>query len=1032
MAHNLSANEVLEACRTLKGSVLRQEIYGLDGSPSSANPYSIKESRFSVDLLQPEDGAADYPAVFIPQELETVNVHLERIESLNDARLTHEITLKTIVFGNVLQSASVAYGRRSNTGCSSLPSQSDLEKQRQMIVSLQEGSVTNAVGLDSSSLLDTRGLPIVYESRTFQLHSVQLPSSRLFYSQSDIASIVTTSVQSAELPYYDTNASSQPATAVLRRKLKHSKQQYLANDLVTPLPFGTIQSLGIPYQSFTLATTQDQMRRAIIAPGKLTETEMNNIMQVDGKFLRINDEWWIASGRAFFAPTSRQNELSFAKEHFFLPHRFANVFDLATSSTTTNVTYDEFDLHVVDTSDALKNRVTAGIRSLQDESQPLLSSSLDYRVLRPSIIMDENGNQTRLAYDAMGLASATAVMGKPNPQDPNGESLEGDSLLKIEGDVDTSTITAFFANPTQPGLAQSILGTASTRTIHDPMRYYQSASASPPPTTVKPPVSATITRELHNSMSQSSPVQIALVCSDGAGRPIQTKKLIDPGSLSDETGPPNADPKWLTSGWTIFDNKGDPVRRYEPFYSVTHEFEFGNQVGVSPTTFYDSLGRVVAVLAPDHTWEKTARGVWHQEMWSQGDTISATDPRNDPDVGSYFRRLPLPSSSPIGTPSPLFWPTWAASRLNGSLGPEEKKAAENAMVCADTKDTVYTDATGTGFVSIKINRSKRSDGSLQDEQVIMRSETDVEGYLIKITDPLDRVVLKNEYDMAGHALRSQSMESGGRWAIADVSGQLLHSWNERDHFSSTFDQLRRLVDSRLHNSAGSIVVLGRNEYGESETFLTAIQRNVRGRPIRAYDQAGSVTTSACDFKGNTNKLGRKVAKEYKQDIDWSSPSTVPMLQATYEFETTFDALNRATSVSLPDNARVQTSYDPCSRVSKVAARLSASDPMLDYLQSVTHNAKGQRTSLQYGNGTRMSCHYDPFTQHVRKLTHTRNAADFPDDSPVTPPPGWSGSQIQNLNFFYDPVGNISGMRDDAQQSIFFNGAQGGSVPEFYV
>ena len=321
------------------------------------------------------------------------------------------------------------------------------------------------------------------------------------------------------------------------------------------------------------------------------------------------------------------------------------------------------------------------------------------------------------------------------------------------------------------------------------------------------------------------------------------------------------------------------------------------------------------------------------------------------------------------------------------------------MICADTKRTVHIDARGAGFVSVQSNRSKRSDGSVQDEQLTTRSEIDIEGNIISITDPLDRVVYKSEYDMAGHVLYAQSMEGGGRWAIADVSGQLLHSWNERDHFSSTFDQLRRLVDSRLQKSGGSTIVIGHTEYGESEPFQSAIQRNVRGRAVRAYDQAGLVTTSACDFKGNAIKLGRKVAKEYKQDIDWTSPSTVPLLQTSYEFETIFDALNRATLVTLPDNARVQTSYDSCSRVAKVGARLSSADSMVDYLQSVTHNAKGQRTGIQYGNGTKMSCHYDPLTQHVRNLVHTRSASDFPNDNPGTPPTGWSGSQIQNLNFF---------------------------------
>ena len=39
-------------------------------------------------------------------------------------------------------------------------------------------------------------------------------------------------------------------------------------------------------------------------------------------------------------------------------------------------------------------------------------------------------------------------------------------------------------------------------------------------------------------------------------------------------------PRWIGSGWTIYDNKGQPVRQYEPFFSATHRFEFGVAVGI--------------------------------------------------------------------------------------------------------------------------------------------------------------------------------------------------------------------------------------------------------------------------------------------------------------------------------------------------------------------------------------------------------------------------------------------------------------------
>ena len=53
------------------------------------------------------------------------------------------------------------------------------------------------------------------------------------------------------------------------------------------------------------------------------------------------------------------------------------------------------------------------------------------------------------------------------------------------------------------------------------------------------------------------------------------------------------------------------------------------------------------------------------------------------------------------------------------------------------------------------------------------------------------------------------------------------------------------------------------------------------------------------------------------------------------------------------------------------------------------------------------------------LLTKRDAAAFPDDCPTPQPANWPGCQIQNLAYTYDPVGNITTIRDNAQQTIFF-------------
>jgi hypothetical protein len=92
-------------------------------------------------------------------------------------------------------------------------------------------------------------------------------------------------------------------------------------------------------------------------------------------------------------------------------------------------------------------------------------------------------------------------------------------------------------------------------------------------------------------------------------------------------GGPIINRRWVGTGWTIFNNKGKPVRQYEPFFSDTQQFEF-HVNGVSPTLFYDPLGRQIGTLHPNHTYEKTVFTPWLNETWDVNDTITAAQQRS--------------------------------------------------------------------------------------------------------------------------------------------------------------------------------------------------------------------------------------------------------------------------------------------------------------------------------------------------------------------------------------------------------------------
>ena len=76
IAYDLSGEEMREACRALRGSILRQEVYALDGTDASDRPYSVSERNYTIEVFQPQ-GPNRY-GVFFAHPRETIDFHYER------------------------------------------------------------------------------------------------------------------------------------------------------------------------------------------------------------------------------------------------------------------------------------------------------------------------------------------------------------------------------------------------------------------------------------------------------------------------------------------------------------------------------------------------------------------------------------------------------------------------------------------------------------------------------------------------------------------------------------------------------------------------------------------------------------------------------------------------------------------------------------------------------------------------------------------------------------------------------------------
>jgi RHS repeat-associated protein len=1083
----LTLDEQREASRALKGMLLRQEVYADDaplGAPAAlvqrANtPYTVTEQNFTVVTVQRRAG--NRFGIFFTHSRETLSAHYER--HAGDPRIQHTITLDVDKYGNVLKDVAISYGRRQADV--NLPTPADQNQQTRTFITATLYRVTNPVD-DITVYPYDYHIPLACETRTFELTGIQPGSHAARFSFEDWGqNNYGMFMAAAEIPYEQIADQLHPQ----KRLIEHIRNLYRPDDLGSAqndpnalLSLGVLETRGMAGESFKLAFTPGLLAQvyrrngqALIpdpavtlgGPGpdqggyaKSQDLRARNIFPVNNAdplwtLSDENDHWWIPAGRIFLSPddnATAQQEMAYAANHFFTPHRYRSTFE-----QTTFITYDDYDLLLLETSDSIGNRITVGERRL-DGTLDLTKPGNDYRVLEPYRVMDANRNRSQVAYDVFGQVVATALMGKP-------EQNLGDALDSLNPDLPEADILNHLSQPLAD--PATILGRATSRLVYDLFAYYRSKNQPNP----QPSVVYTLARETHDAdltAGQPPRIQLSFSYSDGFGREIQKKIQAEPGPAPSRAA--NGDivldahnqpvltaeainPRWVASGWTIFNNKGSPVRQYQAFFSDTHRFEFGVRAGVSPVLFYDPLERVIATLQPNQTYRKVVFNAWQQATYDENDTSAAAgsqtgDPRTDPDIAGYVAEY-------FKTQPPT-WKTWFDQRQGGALGPQEQTAAAQAAAHADTPTIAYFDSLGRTFLTISQNKVVCPDHDLDgtQDQFAAWVEMDIEGNqrivrdaILQAGDSRGRMALLYDYDMLSNRIHQTSMEAGERWMLNDATGNPLYAWDNLAHtFRTVYDTLRRPL--KIYVTGADLVhpdleiMTERLVYGEQH--LEDEHRNLRGKIYLHLDQAGAVINENYDFKGNLLEVTRRLEKAYKEVVNWSDvDAALPALAAdkfnqatlensltlhlelaTYPNQTTYDALNRPFLIKTPDQSSNRLSYNEANFLERVDVNLRGETNLgqtiwKPFITNIDYNADGQRLRVDEGNGTTTSYSYDPLTFRLAKIITLRDAVAFPSDCTQPPIAGWPGCQVQNLCYTYDPVGNITFIHDDAQQTVYF-------------
>ncbi|MGW6893714.1 SpvB/TcaC N-terminal domain-containing protein [Streptomyces chartreusis] len=1069
----LSPGERRAALRACGGRLLRQEAYELDPDGLAAGRhvpvrlFSVRSAAYTVARLQP--ATDESPAAFLVTAAESVTYQHDLALPMAgstvrpDPRITHTLHLRHDTLGRPVQTVTVAYPRRATGVPAGLPA----ELAAHPLVARVHGATdvrytevrhTADVMVTETGTAGWRGavrhrrLRLPWETRAYVLSGVPVPESG-YYDRADLARYgwcedgkYPPAHRPGEQPVAVTSLAfhQRPiAPGPHRRVTGRVRTRYFDDgdgvaQPTTALPFGQHGPRGLPYESYRLALTDGLLDAVFRTTDPATSTVEDRLAQrpVAGgptalEMLTRGDaggyvagatldsasvgEYWTRSGVAGFGAD--------AAAGFYLPERYTDPF-----GAVTTIGYDARRMLVSMASDP--TGVTTAVERF------------DLRVLAPAVLIDANGNRTATAYDALGRVTATATQGKPV-----GGGWQGDRLDGLDADPDPAAIAAFCTGPTQDDVqARAWLSDATVRVVHDHGGGRDAQGA--PAWGLRMPATCTISRERHHGSlppGQVSPIQVGRAYTDGSGGALLSTAQAEPD-------PDTGQDRWIVSGRTVVNNKGNPVMVYEPTFTSVFGPQLPPAAGVCTVTTYDAANRVIRTDHPDGTADRAEYGPWVTVSHDRNDTV--LDSQWYQDRGNPDPAQPLPSTATADQRA-----AWLTARHAGTPG------------------RTVLDPLGRDAVAIAHHRGPDDTGAWADDFRLTYTAREPDGSPLWTRDPrgnlVEQLVVPPKSDgdpddnlpagacpahgLTGAELFRHGMDEGDRWSLPDTAGALMLVWDVNDGVDGSgavvterrmqwtrYDAVRRPTQTWLRIDAGPAALVQVSEYADpvglpAAGLAAARAANLVGQQVQGYDPAGLSTVDKIGIDGEVEEGTRTAVGDVTAAVvvDWNRADRPALLAVdeagvpeTYREITEHDALGRPTTIyhwhrpvpgPPPAADRVAVSgfaYDrrgdlhtrtlwlrATLRTSPNGTRITTADPdparTITVFAGVVRNARGQRLSHRAGAAT-TRCWYDPQTFRLTRQHTTRAGA--PD--------------VHDLNFTYDPVGNLTRLIDAAQDPAF--------------
>lgn len=1034
------AETIRQAYAALKGQKIREEVYALDEKQGiSEHPYFVTETSFHVKEVQPRI-FLKYASFFV-HEKENVNFNYER--NPRDPRVQHHFTLETDPFGNVLKSCQVFYPRRVPGGGTGTVAGAPLTHPEQLKMSATAGlnRYINNAG-------DFWLIGISSESKTFEIGGLDL-RGQSYFSFSQILGQIEDALQNP-IAFEEEFTAGKPQARLLTWELDFYWNQ--AQD--DYLPAGEITELALLHHT----------EEAVFSPGLLklafNDRATPEILEKDGGYILRDGYWWNRGVVQYF-----YKELD---NRFYLPYSIENSFAGNTPAlhVKTDFAYDRYCLSPIITTQYLENEITN-----------VTSALIDYNTLQLKQITDINGTVSQALFDPLGMAIVTSIFGAVDGK-PEGDTdlkgynrdvlnysekcLRGDAsfkdVLENPGKYLQGATTFFyydlygFKDKGQPACSINLV--RETHVNND-------EGIGETGIQVQISYSDGFGRDIEKKM-KVDPGQAVL--RDGNGDLIfdASNKIMQ--DTSEE--------RWLVSGRTVYNNKARPVKQYFPYFSTTPYYEDQKEVEPvlpDPTiTYYDPLLRVIRIDTPKGFFSKVEFTPWEERHFDENDTVKDSeyyinfmhnypenptreqkDEKDALDKAACFYNTPgIKVLDNTGN-------TFLKIRNNlGEVAEDafksivEGKGVSSGELWNELSQKGYLEVRGLtgpgGWVSDKFQpylegfKLQLEDKYIQFEDGIVNllkenclttyHELDVEGNILTSIDPrLYYSNVKNKsayynykavYNMQGKPISVNSSDAGLKLTLNNIFGKLIHTWDGRGfHQSILYDRLQRAIQINVEGNDGKGLILNQPVekmiYGEyyGEKPQDSRDKNLRGQIYKHFDQAGVVLFYEYNIHGKALQTSRQLRQDYKNEVNWENPDTVKLEDEIFITAYKYDALNRVTTEATHDGSIYKPGYNQAGALQTVDVTFKDGNKQ-GFIKDIQYNPDGQRAKIAYGNGVVTDFVYECSTRRLTGIMSKR------------PGTGVKGVQrdttLQNIVYIYDPVGNITRVRDDSYQAVFCN------------